>query len=113
MKRSAPEEAKESHPLFDPPRARRTDPVTSHYAARRVDADVSESIRARVLHVLRTRGPATHEEILAVFADKGWDGSPSGVRTRCRELASAGMVRDTGQIRQTQCGRASVVWAAV
>lgn len=113
MKRHAPEEPKESHPLFDAPHARKSDPPTSHYAAARVDADVCETIRARVLHVLRTRGPSTHEEILAVFSERQWDGSPSGVRTRCKELLKAGMVRDTGEMRDTEYGRASVVWAAV
>lgn len=84
----------------------------SDYASRRLDADVACTIRARCLHVLRTRGPSTHEQILSAFADKGWDASPSGVRTRCHELAEAGLARDTGEIRPTSCGRPACVWAA-
>lgn len=86
--------------------------MTSDRAARRQDADVGESIRARVMHVLRTRGPSTQEEILDVFTEKGWDASPQGVRSRCVELARCGLAQDTGGLRADRKGRSNIIWAA-
>jgi hypothetical protein len=101
------------------PVARRTDPPTSHAAAAsaRVGAGV---IRAHVLEALRlaSRSPRLHgltdDELLAEFERRNWPGTPSGIRTRRRELVDADppQVIDTGTTRKTATGRSAIVWAA-
>lgn len=45
-----------------PARARRTDPLTSHHAARRAEQFASTHA-GRILHALRTHGPRTAHEL--------------------------------------------------
>jgi len=92
--------------------ARRTDPQTSHEAARSV-----ERIRERqqaVLDLLRRRGPMCDEEIARTYA--GVAGlpaqSPSGLRTRRAELVDMGLVEDSGERVTLASGRRSIRWQA-
>lgn len=95
------------------PRARKTDPQTSHAAARSV-----EGLRQRqsaVLSLLREYGPATHNQLIMRYIAAIQGGhvpiqSESGIRTRCCELVDLGRVVDSGQ-RVTLCsGRRAIVW---
>lgn len=89
--------------------ARRSDPGTSHAAARSV-----ERLRDRqqaVLDLLRRLGPMTDEEIAQAYAQFDLPKqSPSGLRTRRSELQHAGFVEDSGERRTTESGRSSIVW---
>lgn len=91
------------------PRARRTDPETSHAAARSVLAHPG---REAVLACLLVHGPQTDEELYEHTEVRLYC-SPSGARTRRSELVDAGVVRDSRHRRKTKSGRQSIVWEAV
>jgi len=101
------------------PVARRTDPQTSHAAAASARPSAG-AIRAHVLEALRLAGQSarlrglTDDELLAEFERRGWPGTPSGIRTRRRELVDEepAQVIDTGTTRKTATGRSAIVWAA-
>lgn len=101
------------------PVARRTDPPTSHAAAESAKPSAG-AIRAHVLEALRQaareglRG-LTDEELVDLFGARGWPGTPSGIRTRRRELVDEEpppLVADSGNTRPTRSGRSSIVWVA-
>lgn len=89
-------------------RARRTDPATSHEAARAITPDLT-AIQRRVLRFAQRRGGEgfTDLDLEHLMGDHG-----STFRTRRRELVDRGMVRDTGATRRPE-GRARrfIVWA--
>ncbi len=101
--------------LFDsgptPARARWSDPVTSHEAARSV-IHIRESQRF-ILSILQDEGPLTDEEVFAAVTRRERRISPSDCRTRRNELVKLGMVCDSGKRRRLPSGRWSVVWAAI
>lgn len=95
--------------------ARRTDPHTSHEAARSFTPDELSRTQQAVYWTLYGLGPSTDEELvdayLAYARRTGYTRlSHSGVRTRRRELADIGMVVDTGETRATRSGRQAIVW---
>lgn len=95
------------------PRARNTDPGTSHAAAMSVE-DIRESQKA-VLGVFKRWGSMIDEELVARYEGASGAGqlpqqSESGVRTRRRELVDAGLLRDTGQKRKNSHGRDAILW---
>lgn len=93
------------------PRARNTDPATSHHAATAV-ANVTETQQA-ILEAYRAHGPMTDEELCQRLAvDTQRPVSVSGIRTRRAELVEAGTVHDTQTTRPTATGRAAIVWTA-
>jgi hypothetical protein len=96
--------------LFGGPVARRSDPETSWQAARSVDPLKLRATQREILWVLRNWGPLTDEEIAVLVGPDSQ--SPSGLRTRRRELVDAGLVVDTGRRRKSRSGRAMIVWAA-
>lgn len=92
------------------PKARTTDPVTSHQAARSV-ANQSE-VQQAILSALRNYGPM-HDALLAEWQDiSRLRVSESGLRTRRAELVTKGLVRDSGQRVRLPSGRSSIVWEA-
>lgn len=94
----------------DAAHARRTDPQTSHDAARSV-MDLNGKQTA-VLTVIRQQGPMTDQEIAAAYRRTGGPKqSASGLRTRRAELVAAGLVIDSGARSATDSGRLAVVWA--
>ena len=96
--------------LFDTgPVARRTDPDTSWEAARSVDPLKLRATQREILWVLRNWGPLTDEEIAVIVGPESTQ-SPSGLRTRRRELVDRGLVVDTGARRRTRAGRRTIVW---
>lgn len=98
-----------------PPRARTTDPVTSHLAAASVE-NLTESQNA-VLWMVKSLGPLTDEALVTYYAGRmGRPGfpnqSPSGIRTRRHELTEAGLVEGSG-VGSTRSGRKAVLWREV
>lgn len=103
---------KEQQPALVP-RARQTDPRTSHEAGDSVDGLTEK--RSDVLCALKRFGPVTQEELVVAYYENGllhgWcHQSVSGLRTRCSELVRMGLVVDTGITRKTRSGRNAVVW---
>lgn len=94
--------------LFDQPVARRTDPRTSHAAAHSV-TNLTER-REAVLYILGVIGRGTDEEIAANYPDGMIPQSPSGLRTRRKELVDAGYVCDSHLRRRLRSGREAIVW---
>jgi hypothetical protein len=90
------------------PRARASDPETSHDAAQSVERLTEK--HEYMLALLRDVGPATDERLfqyaIAVMSE-------SGARTRRSELVAMGLVRDSGKRRKTRSGRNAIVWEAV
>lgn len=102
-------------------RARSTDPITSHEAAGALTDDVLRASQADVLAVLRDLGEASDAELVEAYqlrsrwADedqvKVRPQSPSGIRTRRKELTTAALVADTGKRVTMPSGRRAIVWA--
>jgi hypothetical protein len=90
------------------PRARASDPETSHDAAQSI-SDISGD-QQFILEWLNFLGPCTDEELLNSLPSER---SPSGVRTRRSELVAMNLVRDSGKRRKTRSGRNAIVWEAV
>jgi hypothetical protein len=101
-----------SEEVINTPRARRSDPETSHAAARSV-RNVTANQQA-VLGVFRERGPLTDEALVNWYSAESDvpRQSPSGIRTRRRELVDKKKVVDTGEKRALSSGRQAIVWAA-
>lgn len=100
--------------LFTPAphaRARRTDPVTSHLAALSV-----RGLRESQVAVLAMfGGPFTDEELIDAYYQAQVAGivpaqSESGIRTRRKELVTAGFLEASG-IGRSRSGRSSTLWA--
>lgn len=91
------------------PRARRTDPATSHDAAASV-RNMTQTHRA-LLALISLEGPLTDEALLLLWNDRIAERiSPSGLRTRRAELVDLGLVRDSGQRKPLESGRAAIAW---
>lgn len=90
------------------PNARRTDPQTSHDAARTVD-DVTAT-QAFIVKAL-TR-PATDSVLIDRYRNmkRAPLASESGIRSRRAELVDRGIVRDSGKRDVLPSGRKSIVW---
>jgi hypothetical protein len=103
--------------LFDErpePRARSTDPETSHEAAARAKRNLTQKQR-NVLDGLRTlaRAGATQvmdEELVAHMAVVMPGLTQSSVRTRRKELVALGYVKDSGRKGETSAGGKSIRW---
>lgn len=100
--------------LPDQAHARRGDPQTSWDAARSVESTLRRSQLA-VWHVLEQYGPLTDHRLVATYDSITYlpRQSPSGIRTRRRELTDAGFVYDTGAKVVLESGRKAILWAAV
>lgn len=95
------------------PRARNTDPQTSHDAAERV-RNVN-AVQSTILMILWHRGPLTDPQIAEYYYERVADGtapphSESGLRTRRKELVDMGKVVPTGGKVQLDSGRYANLW---
>lgn len=99
-----------------PPRARNTDPHTSHEAAESVQRqrESQEAVRRLLGYI----GPSTDEDLRLAYEE--WQAkaklpkqSPSGLRTRRSELVAMGIVRDSGARQRLDSGRQAIVWEVV
>lgn len=91
-----------SEPL---PRARRSDPSTSHEAAA-MATGLAAQHQQRVLHAMRAAGEPVGAEQIAERT--GMDAYQ--VRKRLVELQRAGLIALTGAERPTKSGRRERVW---
>ena len=100
--------------MFDEPhqeaRARRSDPQTSHEAARSLSASKLRDSQKAVLSHFRKFGPMTDTDLINVYV--GAPQSRSGLRTRRKELADHGLIEDTGVLKKLPTGRRAIVWRA-
>ena len=97
----------------DTPRARTTDPATSHAAAASVTDGQVNRMKGRILEAYRLHGPMTDEQLCQRVCDAVAEPvSVSGIRTRRSELVTEGRVYDTDTGRVTMSGRMAIVWAA-
>lgn len=90
------------------PRARTTDPGTSHAAARSM-RDAASAQRAKLLGAVRGSGLFG---LTCAEADSqlGWRETSAG--RRMSELRELGLVHDSGMLRKTPSGRQAIVWRA-
>lgn len=93
-------------------RARSADPDTSHAAAASLAPDKIRLSQHAVLRHLRRNGPMTDTELVDTFDGKIFQ-SPSGLRTRRKELVDRGLVADTGERVRLESGRTAIIWSAV
>jgi hypothetical protein len=88
--------------------SRLTDPETSWRAAQSV-AHVRES-QALVWTVIEDQGPMCDESLVRWLHGAL---TPSGARTRRKELTDLGLIEDSGHRETTLAGRLTIVWRAV
>ena len=107
---------KESGPT---PRARNTDPVTSHEAAAKIaktPAALNDKRRAvlkcvAVIHTCEGSDESIAWTYIEHMSERGWPKqSPSGLRTRRKELVDMGMMENTGRTTTTKGGGKTIVW---
>jgi hypothetical protein len=93
-------------------RARRSDPETSHMAAESVSVRENQ---VRVYQVLSQLGPSTDEWLVACYPMymSEHPQSPSGIRTRRKELWRKGLVKWTGKKVRGKTNRLMRVWTVV
>lgn len=91
--------------LFDYVAARRTDPATSHAAAKSIKHRVSEVRQAVLLYALERPEGFTDWEMCSHFGNHS-----ATYRTRRSELTDRGEIVPTLERRATPSGRTAVVW---
>jgi hypothetical protein len=97
--------------VMSEPRARTTDPVTSHDAAASVKR-IRES-HELLLAAFERWGDMTDTQLAECLARVGAMLSPSGIRSRRAELVEMGKLRDSGRTDILPSGRRSIVWRLV
>ena len=91
-------------PLFDQPQARKTDPKTSHSAARRVKAN---SVRHRILNAMEA-SPYTESATWQIAQRMGV--SRDSVSPHMRPLKVMGYVMEMGEIENPATGNKCFSW---
>lgn len=107
--------------LFDQPTrpaARRTDPLTSHQAAASIGPTELRESQKAVLRIIAAMSIGTDDAIASEYERhrERWGlprQSPSGLRTRRKELVAFGLVEDSGKRAALVSGRQSIVWRYV
>lgn len=92
--------------------ARRSDPETSHAAAASISEERLRDSQRVVLALFDARRRLHDEALLRAqpSADSVPKQSPSGYRTRRRELVDLGYLRDSGDRTVLPSGRQSIIW---
>lgn len=92
------------------PKARRTDPQTSHDAAEAVT--YVTKTQTYILRVLKR--PRTDSQLVEAYRKlkRAPRASESGIRSRRAELVAKGLVVDSGRRGLTPFNREAIVWAA-
>jgi hypothetical protein len=97
--------------------ARTSDPGTSHAAARSITPETMRASQRAVLRIFERQGAMTDEQLAKEYDHRfTWEPSlfprqsPSGLRTRRKELTDAGLLRDSGIRRKLYSGRLAIVW---
>lgn len=92
--------------------ARKTDPLTS-WAAGFEAKDRAKGVRTVILSALRVFGPLTHDDLVEAV-NRVQPASPSGVRTRTKELVRDGIVEAVpDMVSKSRLGRTSLLWRTV
>lgn len=89
----------------DSPRARRTDPLTSHRSADSSNLADSQQAVLTALRVHKHLAAFELEQVLPMW-------SPSRIRTALTELQQQGLVNRSEKTRRTRYGRDAHVWEA-
>ncbi len=91
--------------------ARATDPETSHEAAASLTSDRLRESQYAVLDALIDHGPICDADLVDAYMMHGYAPrqSPSGIRTRRKELVALGKVRAAGHTVLSS-GRRAIVW---
>lgn len=87
-----------------------SDPTTSFQAAASVDLTKGQKI---VMAAFRVRNSMTDEELIDLVAELNLKLSPSGCRSRRKELVELGILRDSGVKALTAHKRTTTVWEIV
>lgn len=101
-------------PEEDVPRARSSDPPTSHAAAASVGS--VSGTQAAILEIFNVYGPMSDDELVSRYqwmselGEAVPQASESGIRTRRSELVERREVMDLGQVRTLESGRKAIVW---
>lgn len=90
--------------------ARRSDPATSHHAAKRVNLGNLRESQKEVLALLGRTGPVTDETLVEKAREEGVRQSPSGLRSRRAELVDKGLAEDSQERQETMFGNPATVW---
>lgn len=88
--------------------ARATDPDTSHEAAMSVSNYIS--VQHAILDIVARWGPLTDEAIAQHMASVPMRTTPSGLRTRRKELVEQGMLRANPRKVRISTGRLATRW---
>lgn len=91
-------------------RARTMDPETSHAAAASLSIEQLRASQREVYDLFLLNGDMTDEQVADVAVIRGVKQSPSGLRTRRKELVEGGMLEDSGRRASLRSGRSSIVW---
>jgi hypothetical protein len=91
-------------------RARRTDPETSHEAAESLSGLKLTEDQKAVLLSLKANGPSCDQDIFLNLTENSYRISPSGARTRRKELCRLGNVEFSGHFAKLRSGRRSRIW---
>lgn len=102
--------ATEVFSLGDRAVARRTDPETSHNAAASVK-NISD-LQGMIWDYFQLWGPHTDEAMYEAMKAHAWV-SPSGFRSRRKELVDKGFLEWTGYTAFTKAGRKARIWQAI
>lgn len=89
---------------------RRFDPITSFQAAATVDLTKGQKI---VMSAFRVNNNMTDDELIAQVIDLKLKLSPSGCRSRRKELVELGLLRDSGAKAKTASGRQTIIWELI
>lgn len=87
-----------------------SDPITSYQAAATVDLTKGQKV---VMSAFRVRNNMTDDELIAQVVALGLKLSPSGCRSRRKELVELGLLRDSGVKAKTASGRQTIVWELI
>lgn len=95
------------------PRARSTDPYTSHEAAESVD-NVSD-VQLAILRLFARLGPFSDHGLVHTYQSFTNSGrvpkaSESGIRTRRKELQRMRLIEDNGGWVRLESGRKAILW---
>lgn len=94
--------------VLEQPTARSTDPLTSFIAADSITDLALTELQTTILMALDR--PMTHDELTLTVRGMGVKRSPQRIRTSCKELARAGLVRQTSDMGRSLNGGRSHKW---
>ena len=95
------------------PRARKSDPATSHAACKSITPQAVSRSQEIVLALLKRFGMLTDAQLETHAREEGVVISPSRLRTARKELVRLGFVADSGIVRPVSSKTKGIVWKDV